>query len=215
MTRRAAVFGRTEPGLPVIYLHMSHADAAQLADRLSDCALTLIAIEGVDWNRDLTPWPGRAVFRGQPDFGGGGEEYLKELTEEIISEAEAQHGLQPGVRWIAGYSLAGMFALWAAVRSSVFDGAASVSGSLWYEGLAEFVCNAGRLPGQVYLSVGDREKQGRNEAFRRIEDCTRRIEAYLRAEDVRTVFELNPGGHFEDPAGRIERAIRWLYTSIK
>jgi len=205
--RRIAVFGSTAPDIPAVYLHMSHADAAQLADRLPDC--TLIAIEGIDWNHDLTPWPAKAVFRGQPDFGGGGEKYLKEF-EETVRETEAQHGLQPFTRWIAGYSLAGMFALWAAVKSSCFDGAASVSGSLWYDGFAEFVCSAERLPRQVYLSVGDREKLGRNAAFRRIVDCTQRIEAHLRTQNVRTVLEINPGGHFDDPVGRVEKGIRWM-----
>ena len=103
-----------------------------------------------------------------------------------------------------------MFALWAAVCRDCFDAAASVSGSLWYDGFANFVCEAGQLPERVYLSVGDRECRARNSAFQRIEDCTQRIEAHLRRKGVDVIFEHNPGGHFDDPLGRMERAIRWL-----
>ena len=136
--------------------------------------------------------------------------HLRCLSEKIMPETEEIYGLRPLQRWIGGYSLAGLFALWAALRSEMFTGAASVSGSMWYEGFVPFVCNAERLPGSVYLSVGDREKLGRNAAFRSIEDRTCEVEHILARRGVRTVFEINPGGHFDDPLGRMERAVRWL-----
>lgn len=66
------------------------------------------------------------------------------------------------------------------------------------------------LPESAYFSVGDRERFGRNPAFRTVEDDARRIAAALDACGVRTRFETRPGGHFCDPAGRIARAVRWL-----
>jgi hypothetical protein len=29
---------------------------------------------------------------------------------------------------------------------------------------------------------------------------------------VPTVFEMNPGGHFQDPEGRMAKGIRWMLT---
>lgn len=212
---RAAAFGVKNPRDPVLWLHMAHEDARALAGRLADADVTIAAVEGVDWNHDLTPWPSRSIFCGRPDFGGGGEAHLHRLTHETIPQTEARFGLQPSSRWIGGYSLAGLFALWVALRSEMFTAAASVSGSVWYEGFVSFVCNADRLPGAAYLSVGDREKLGRNAAFRCIEDRTREVERILAQRGVRTVFEINPGGHFDDPVGRVERAVRWLANDSK
>ena len=42
---------------------------------------------------------------------------------------------------IAGYSLAGLFALWAAWNSGYFRRVASVSGSLWYPGFTDYIRN--------------------------------------------------------------------------
>ena len=200
-------------GENAVWLTMSHAEAAELSDRLSDVPATLLAVDGVDWNRDLTPWPAPSIFRGQPDFGGGAEAYLRLLTSEILPVVEA--AIYPKRRWIAGYSLAGMFAIWAATRSQMFSAVASVSGSMWYKNLMDYLQgNIGLppdfLPEMAYFSVGDRELFGRNQAFRTIEEWTKQAEEILRIKGVQTIFETNPGGHFEDPAGRMARAIRWL-----
>lgn len=195
-----------EQGWPVAYAHMDCREAALLAGRLE--RVTLAAIEGADWNDDLTPWPAEAVFQGQPGFGGGAGAHLKRLTGEVMPKVEA--ALRPGARMIAGYSLAGMFALYAALETAAFDAAASVSGSLWYPGFVEYVERMKAVPGCVYLSVGERERLGRNPAFHSIEDRTRQVESILRGRDARTIFERNPGGHFQDPMGRVERALRWL-----
>lgn len=191
----------------VMYLHADPADACELSERTG---ITLVSIDGIDWSRDLTPWPGKAVFRGQEDFGGGGHAYIERLKREIIPFAEAQLSVRPVSRMIAGYSLAGMFAVYAALEEGLFDGAASVSGSLWYDGFSGYVRSRTPNVRRAYFSVGDRERMGRNRAFHSIEERTAEIEEYFRFNGCRTAFELNPGGHFDDPPGRLARAVRWL-----
>lgn len=208
-SRKVSMFPAESDAL--IILHGSADVAMQLAESLS--GVTLASIDGIDWNHDLTPWPGKAVFRGQPDFGGGAPEYLRELTGRILPEIEAALGVQYGTKWIAGYSLAGMFAVYAALESEAFDGAASVSGSLWYEGFDEYVYSKKRVPGKMYFSVGDRERLGRNPAFHSIEEKTEKIGRYFAEQGCSAIFELNPGGHFEDPTGRMAKALRWLIKS--
>jgi len=205
---RAAVFGMKDSRSPVIWMHMEHERAAGLAERIADTPVTVIAVEGIDWSSDLTPWPAASIFREQPDFGGGGEAYLKQLTEEIVLKTEAEHGLAPCERWIGGYSLAGMFALWAALWSPLFSGVMSASGSLWYDGFVPYVRRSDRVPEIVCCSLGDRERHGRNKAFSSIEDCTRKVVEILASKGAKVDFAMEAGGHFDDPEGRMERGIR-------
>jgi len=198
--RRVARFC-SDAAAPVVYVHGS-------AEGLENCGWTVVSIEGIDWNSDLTPWPARAVFRGQPDFGGGADAHLRSLTEEIIPAVEAD--LRPSSRVIAGYSLAGLFAVYAALETALFDAAASVSGSMWYPGFVDYVCQKESGPRCAYFSVGEREKAGRNRVFHSIEEDTKRVAAGLALRGVRTAFELNPGGHFDDPAGRMRKAMDWM-----
>lgn len=201
VTRRCA-----DASAPAVYIHgFSEVPEA--------FGWTVISIDGIDWNRDLTPWPAKAVFRGQPDFGGGAGAYLRTLTEEIMPTAE--EGLNPGERIIAGYSLAGLFAVYAALETERFDACASVSGSMWYPAFAEYAARKKKDVKAAYFSVGDREKLGRNRAFHAIEECTACIAEALSGCGAETVFELNPGGHFDNPEGRMLRALQWLRERLE
>jgi hypothetical protein len=64
------------------------------------------------------------------------------------------------------------------------------------------------VPAKVYLSVGEREKQTKNVRMAQVEACTMRAAEIFRryGSDVR--FEQNPGGHFDEVPGRIERGLR-------
>ena len=113
---------------------------------------------------------------------------------------------------IAGYSLAGLFALWAAWNSGYFRMVASVSGSLWYPGFADFTEShetAGKVEG-VYLSLGDREDKGGSRIMRTVGESTARVERALREKGINTAYEMNNGGHFSDPEGRLAKGIAWV-----
>ena len=113
---------------------------------------------------------------------------------------------------IAGYSLAGLFALYALFRTDVFSTAASVSGSLWYPGFADFTEShetAGKVEG-VYLSLGDREDKGGSRIMRTVGESTARVERALREKGINTAYEMNKGGHFSDPEGRLAKGIAWV-----
>ena len=85
----------------------------------------LIALKVNDWNRDLSPWEAPPVF-GNEAFGGGAEETLSEVLTETQDKTKNY--------FIGGYSLAGLFALWAAYRTDVFRGVAAASPSIWFPG---------------------------------------------------------------------------------
>ena len=128
-------------------------------------------------------------------------------------KGKAARELDP-VAWrgIAGYSLAGLFALWSLWETPAFSRMASVSGSLWFPGLLDW-CTGRPLaasPDVAYLSLGKREHKTPNRMMRGVLDATRGFEALLRERGVETTLELNPGNHFCEPDARTARGIAWL-----
>ena len=120
------------------------------------------------------------------------------LLTELIPATET--GLSPAWRGVFGYSLAGLFSLWAMTKTNGFARCASVSGALWFDGFTEYLSAHPLLgrPEKVYLSLGDREEKAKN---------PREI---ITKQGIPCLFELNPGGHFQDVLTRQKRAIRWM-----
>lgn len=214
---RAAALLPPEPSDTAVWLHEDFETAVRARRILSESLPpekipVLVSAEGVDWDRDLSPWPAEGVFRGQ-SFTGGAEDYLNRFTGELIPALEGKLPCMPRRRILAGYSLAGLFSLWAAYRCDRFDAVASVSGSLWYDGFLDFMRENALSPSvkAVYLSLGDREKNAKNPRMARVEDATREAAALLRERTGLPVpFELNPGGHFRDVPERIAKALLYL-----
>ena len=196
----------------VVYAVIDREEAQAVWSMLKEPRPTLAAISGVDWNRDLSPWPAPKVLRGGGDFGGKGQAFLDMLTGQIVPLAEAQLGFAPASRAVTGYSLAGLFALWVVFQTDVFDRAASVSGSLWYDGFMDYIRSSAPPSGlrRFYLSLGDREKNARNQRMAAVEDCTRQAAELLHEWNIPLIFEMNPGGHFQNIPGRIARGINQL-----
>ena len=143
MERTAAVGTYTltilwdDPAAPVFYTVSGEDDAQALFTSLPAPRPTLVCIGGVDWDRDLSPWPSQRVFRGGADFSGGADVFLHTLLTQLIPAAE--EGLSPAWRAVFGYSLAGLFSLWAMTKTDAFRRCASVSGSLWFDGLTAYL----------------------------------------------------------------------------
>ena len=93
---------------------------------------TLVAIRGLDWNRDMAPWDNSAAFKKGAPFTGGADNYMRLLVEEIMLEAAKRLSKPPAWWGIAGYSLAGLFALCAVSQADVFSRVGCMSGSLWF-----------------------------------------------------------------------------------
>ena len=182
--------------------------AALLADASAD-PWALACVRVPDWNRDLSPWPAPAVFRGGGDFTGGAEAWLTKLAEEVVPALRRELGCPEAPCFLAGYSLAGLFALWALHVRGDFAGAVSASGSLWFPGFADF---AGSHPPvgvpRVYLSLGDAEERTRNPVMRTVGDRTRALYAHYLSLGLDAALEMNPGNHFQDPPGRLAKGIR-------
>lgn len=209
---RAEVFPAAAAA-PMICLSSNEDEREALRAELADApAHTLVCVTGLNWERDLSPWPAPAIGGRGPAFAGGADAYLRLLTERILPAAEAVLPAPPLWRGIAGYSLAGLFALYALCRTDAFSRAASMSGSLWYPGLRENIAAhaPARRPDCLYVSLGDREERTRNPVLSSVRRETEAVVALFRAWGVPTALEFPPGNHFQDVAKRTARGVRWL-----
>lgn len=203
--RTVRLFGDEMP--EILFLQPTDAGETLPPEAMCACGMPfmLASFEVKDWNRDLSPWEVPPVF-GKIPFGGGAADTLAFLTERLLPELRARLDLRDGVRLcIGGYSLAGLFALWAASRTEIFDAVAAASPSVWFPGWLDYCREHPILAGGVYLSLGDREERTKNPVMARVGDCIREMEALLRPDHAVTL-EWNGGGHFQDPAGRTARA---------
>lgn len=157
----------------------------------------MIALCVEDWNRDLSPWPASPVF-GSEGFGGGAERTLAEVLKFCPGKEKRC--------FLGGYSLAGLFALWAGCQSDAFAGIAAASPSVWYPGFDAYLKTHAFHPGSVYLSLGDREEKTRNPVMGTVGARIRETYELLRERGICCTLEWNPGGHFRDAELRTAKA---------
>jgi predicted alpha/beta superfamily hydrolase len=198
---------------PLIVLNNYAGDGQSIVNALRNLGcpdFNLLCIGGLRWDHDMTPWCCPPIFPGDAPCTGGADEYLRLLLAEIVPQAEGLIFGRPAHVSIAGYSLAGLFALYALYRCDAFKNAASMSGSLWFPGFREFVvANAmKRKPGRVYLSLGDREAKTENEFLRSVQRNTEEIVEHYRRLGLDVVWELNRGDHIKNAALRSAKGIR-------
>lgn len=183
---------------------------------LSRCHL--VTVSGFEWNRELSPWPAERVFKQDKDFDGEGDAYLAELLETIrprVLETLAALGKAPSYEAITGYSMAGMFSVYAVTKTDVFSRLMSASGSMWFPDFTEYLAawdpkESGRLPEMAYFSLGSKERKVRNPLTSQVQVKTEEVEALFASKGTRTTFVLEPGNHFVDIGGRIARGIAWM-----
>ena len=158
-----------------------------------------LAIGNLNWERDLSPWPAPAL----------GKEYLDCILSEILPLAKEKINGVPEFIGIAGYSLAGLFALYALYKTDVFTRVASMSGSLWFPGIKEF-CKENTmkiLPEKLYLSIGDKESKTRHPILQTMQENTEDLLKYFKSMGIETTYEVNPGNHFQDVYLRCAKGI--------
>ena len=211
------VFHSNRPGSPVIYLNTYSDEGQQVFEtaQVVGCPpFTLVAISDLDWNRDMAPWDSPAAFKKGEPFTGEADDYLRLLAGEIIPRAEKELAGPPAWRGIAGYSLAGLFALYAIYRTDVFSRVGSMSGSLWFPGFKEYIVShePKRRPDCIYFSLGDKEAKTRNPVLKSVQENTEEIQTFYQSKGIDTVFQLNPGNHFVQGIERTIAGIQWLLS---
>ena len=164
----------------------------------------LIAVRINDWNYELSPWKAPAVF-GKEDFGDGASKTLEELLNLCADKRKTYY--------IGGYSLAGLFALWAAYQTDVFSAVAAASPSMWFPEFDEYMLKNEIRTDTVYLSLGDREEKARNPVMATVGDKMRKAHKLLKDRGVNCILEWNYGNHFKDADIRTAKAFAWVVNS--
>ena len=172
---------------------------------LTDTPFVLAAFFIEDWNKELSPWEAPAVF-GKENFGSGAPETLMYITGSLIPFIKNEYR---GITdfYLGGYSLAGLFALWAGYRTDAFRGVAGVSPSVWFPGWDSFIKSNKMKAAGTYLSLGDKEEKTRNKVM---ETVGGRIKMQYAALDNDRTLEWNSGNHFTEPGKRTAKGFAWL-----
>ena len=213
--RRVCLYKLCEGRAPLVYSIDYHENGQLLLDACKqvDCGgFNLVTISGLHWNQELSPWPIETVVSKNDHFTGEAAMWLPVLTDEIVPQVERLLNAPPAWRCLAGYSLAGLFTMWAAHHTDLFSRFLSASGSMWYPGWLEYVGEHQFVaPVQgVYLSVGEQESTARNAVLQTVGDRTRQLAELLTERGIPTKFELNPGNHFKNPPLRVVKGMKWL-----
>lgn len=187
-------------------LQSMESEVAAMAQSAHQFLFAAIPVES--WNDALSPWEAPAVW-GKESFGGNAADTLRFLTEQVIPTLKQQFRLPENVKIIlGGYSLAGLFALWASTQANLFYGVAAASPSVWFPGWMEFEQQHPMQTQRVYLSLGDKEEHTKSTVMAAVGDNIRALYSQLTARGVDCTLEWNSGGHFKDADLRTAKAFR-------
>ena len=174
---------------------------------IDDMVFVVIYVE--DWERDLSPWYADGLRKNE-SFLGEGEKTIEEIGK-VLEEVEKDYPTLP--RYVIGYSMAGLFALWMSQKTGWFSKVGSCSGSYWYPGIVEYLeSHPFENDIDLYFSLGDKEEISRHPVLKTVGDNTRKIvELMKKDEHVKKVdLVMHEGGHFNDPEGRMLQAVTWM-----
>ena len=196
-----------DPGAPVVLMQpvdnhdLSFLDnEVRMIKSLTDADFRLVALKVNDWNSDLSPWKAPAVF-GKDGFGDGAEATLDELLEIVRDKKNIFNG---------GYSLAGLFALWATYQTDAFSGVAAASPSVWFPGFTDYMEEREIQSRAVYLSLGEKEEKTRNPVMATVGERIQKAYSILTQRGVACTLEWNAGNHFKEADMRTAKGFAWL-----
>ena len=203
-----------------------------LIAQASPTGFAMVFFDCGEWARALMPWPDDAVAR-DAEVGRHAPDTLRFIEHTLLPWLRERFGALPCI--IGGYSLGGLFALWAARNTDAFAAVAAASPSLWINGWGEYAAAHPILPPKattqhstlniphsasrssaIHLSLGDREEHCRNQRMKRIGDCVRAEHALLCQQLSPTAVTLrwHEGGHFGAEAERTAEAFAWCIEQL-
>ena len=144
----------------------------------------------------------------------GAEETFRYLTESLTPYIYNTYARMPLI--LGGYSLGGLFALWSATKTDIFDAVMAGSPSLWVDGWEEYVIANPPQTKYLYMSLGDKEECTKKHPYCIIGDRVRRQhERNLQqfGEDCCTLV-WNKGGHFADIEQRKANGFAWCIEKL-
>ena len=172
---------------------------------LTDKTFSLVTFMIKDWNQELTPWAAPPVF-GKTPFGNGAEKTLEFITSQLLPEVQV--GIPHLI--LGGYSLAGLFALWAGYQTDRFEGIAAASPSVWYPQWIDYASENKPLAKSIYLSLGDKEEKTKHPVMAQVGNAIRKQHELLTGQGINSILEWNAGNHFIDSDKRTAKGFAWV-----
>ncbi len=203
-----------------VFIYLSSPDMSRTGEEIlaltkkkTTKAFSFCELQVKEWDRYFTPWRVEESLKDR-EFMGEGDKMLEALKEEIVPLIDTQLPAH-GRLYIIGYSLAGLFALYALYEGGPFAGAASCSGSIWYPRWEEYIKEKTiSQEAAVYLSLGKKEAKNTHPLMKKVGANTELQYEYLKNNPLVSPleFEWNEGGHFSNVEERIVKAILKLLT---
>lgn len=210
------VYPSQKPGNAIVYMNTFSGEGDKVYRVMRDMGcpdFSLVAISGLEWDCDMAPWDIPPISPEDTPCKGGADKYLQLLTDKIIPQAE---NLVQDVSWrgIAGYSLAGLFAVYSLYQTDIFSRVASMSGSFWFPGFIEYVTSREmkKRPEHIYLSLGDKECRTKNPYLKTVQQNTEMLQNLYASHNVDTIFQLNSGNHYKDALQRTVTGLTWILS---
>ena len=209
--RNYTILGDLKASTFLMYLvdESNPEDYEQIYQKISnEFQLCMIAVSIHDWQGELSPWAAPAIF-GKHDFAGNASLLLSEL-ESFWMWFEKDNQIETNQLYLCGYSLAGLFSLWASSQTNLFKKIAAVSPSVWYLNFVEYMQQNPIQTREVYMSLGDKEANAKNKVMATVKDCFDAMIQILQKQDIVLTYEYNPGNHFQDVELRMTKGIQQL-----
>ena len=209
--RNYTILGDLKASTFLMYLvdESNPEDYEQIYQKISnEFQLCMIAVSIHDWQGELSPWAAPAIF-GKYDFAGNASLLLSEL-ESFWMWFEKDNQIETNQLYLCGYSLAGLFSLWASSQTNLFKKIAAVSPSVWYLNFVEYMQQNPIQTREVYMSLGDKEANAKNKVMATVKDCFDAMIQILQKQDIVLTYEYNPGNHFQDVELRMTKGIQQL-----
>ena len=209
--RKYTILGNLKSSTFLMYLvdESNPEDYEQIYQKISnEYQLCMISVSIHDWQGELSPWAALAIF-GKHDFAGNAAKFLAEL-EDFWKWFKDEHNIESNQVYLCGYSLAGLFALWASSQTNLFTKIAAVSPSVWYFNFVEYMQQNPIQTREVYMSLGDKEANAKNKVMATVKDCFDEVIQIVQKQDIPLTYEYNPGNHFQDVELRMKKGIQKL-----
>lgn len=209
------------PKAPILYLIAHQIDPKLLLllqeKQLPPFSLACIEISEAQWNILLAPWATPQNFPKYLRCQGGASDFLKTLAETIVPKIQAQLSHPCGFQTMAGYSLAGLFSIFAMCQWDQLAGVCAVSGSFWYPDFEAWFLKhlPTHLPLCVYFSTSEKEWDSKNVRLSSLKLTLETMEKSLGDKGVKTICQINSGNHFQEATPRLALGIEWMLSHLE
>lgn len=177
----------------------------------------IVVIYDFLWDESLSPWPSSSCIGEEDHFTGKAPNFLQWIETTVLPYVETIIPQDSSEKILCGYSMAGLFCLYASYFSKSFQRIVCVSGSLWYPNFEQWALqqNFERKPLSIYLSLGKKEIKTQNVYLQTTGHIMETLKKKYQSLGIDSIFEWNPGNHFNAPLYRMILGIRWSLQQQK